>query len=752
MKIRSKLQTWYLGMVIFVLLALITLSISISLQMEDLFIDYRISVDTIGIEQAEETFNLLNSTARDIVLKSHSSPATTLLSLAPSLEKVSPVFIRSIQRMQDMVLPFIHSINVIHVPTGRLITSDQGWVTVEGDLIEDIRKAYPSLPLLTPLPLKVQLPPNKKEELVFAYLFQDTAYKDNGLSRGVILIVDSQWFLDAVSGSNDDRTATKFLLYHPGFGILGDALGVEENRMISRHVGFNIEEKPLNGSFKLNINSVENLLDYNKLGTSGIYLLRVRDESIFKTEINLFRLKISGIVIVFLVVVILGVMIINRQVYKPFFSTVDEIRESIGKRLSIPDNDLDLLNALYNNLRDEYSESGENRIINNCLRSLSQEDVENKDELIEVLKKRGITVSKEKPGYLCLLSIDEVDDEFELQGSEKSTSYTAIKYQFINGIKEVLTELRLSSVEIFLRRGVILLLLYKSESGMVPNKAGISVLHKMIAQIMETPVTLVQSDLIIDLHDLRLYSLDLSQNLSRRYLLGRGLYLETEESHSTPNEEDIDEITQLRKAIIRKITEDMELPEELTIYLKTLKLMSVPIVQDEINAFSLFLTRSLSNRDSSFQTQELFKNLINQPTLDDFQNMVESFAKEHEGTFQKRESRHSILVNKARDMVEKNYSDPAMCMTSIADELKMSPTYFGMIFKKNVGTPFSDYLTMVRIQEAARLLKTTRRSVQEIMISVGIQSESTFFRRFREIFNMTPQLFRQQSLLSSEDS
>jgi len=58
---------------------------------------------------------------------------------------------------------------------------------------------------------------------------------------------------------------------------------------------------------------------------------------------------------------------------------------------------------------------------------------------------------------------------------------------------------------------------------------------------------------------------------------------------------------------------------------------------------------------------------------------------------------------------------------------------------------------MVRIQESSRLLKTTRDSVQEIMLSVGIPSESTFYRRFREIFNLTPQLYRQQSVLDSRD-
>jgi len=215
-----------------------------------------------------------------------------------------------------------------------------------------------------------------------------------------------------------------------------------------------------------------------------------------------------------------------------------------------------------------------------------------------------------------------------------------------------------------------------------------------------------------------------------------------------PDNEEREKIKELRTAIVTAISNQKMISQDLKPYLDILRTWVVTAAQDELNAFSLTLVRSLSKKDAEFQTQDLFKNLINQPTIDDFKFIVETFAKENEGMSNLTESRHSALINLARDMIEKNYSNPGLSMTSIAAELKMSPTYFGMIFKKVVGTPFSDYLTMVRIQESSRLLKTTRDSVQEIMLSVGIPSESTFYRRFREIFNLTPQLYRQQSVLN----
>jgi two-component system, response regulator YesN len=752
MKIKSRLQTWYLVTIIFILFSVIALSFSISLQVDKLFIDYKDSVDNNGLEQAKETFSFLDATAQDIVLKVHSHPATILLSLAPSIDKVSPIFIRSFQRMQDMVLPFIYSINVIHIPTGRIITTNQGWYQKSGNLIQDLETVYPNLPNLTALPLKTVISYENKKELVFAYLARDTMIEGEGLTQGVILLVDSSWFLSGLAHADDERTGTKFHLYHSRLGILGEKSTNQEMSDLSENLKYQIQNNPDSGSFTFKIEATKYVIDYQILGDSELYLLRLRDETILQKEILLLRLKISGIAMVFLILVISGGLMLNKQVYRPFFSIVAEIRESMGRYLTIPENDLDLLNVLYGTLRDEYSDSGEDRIINSCLRSLSQEEVEKPEEIIEILNKRGINISVEKPGSLCLISIDDMDEEFTTQIPDTLSSYPALKFQFRNGTARALSELGLGSTTIFLRRGVMLLLLYSSEENIYPNNKTASVLHGMISDFMDMSISIVQSALLTDLSSLRQNYLTLSAALRRRYLFGKGIYLLGNDEQRVPDNIERKKIKELRSAVVTAISDQKILPEDLKTYLEILRTWVVAAAQDEINAFSLSLTRALSNSDADFQTQDLFKNLINQPTLDDFHTIVEAFSKENEGTFNLTESRHSALINLARDMIEGNYSDPGLSMTSIAEELKMSPTYFGMIFKKAVGTPFSDYLTMVRIQEAARLLKTSRDSVQEIMYSVGIPSESTFYRRFREIFNLTPQLFRQQSVLNNMEN
>lgn len=107
-----------------------------------------------------------------------------------------------------------------------------------------------------------------------------------------------------------------------------------------------------------------------------------------------------------------------------------------------------------------------------------------------------------------------------------------------------------------------------------------------------------------------------------------------------------------------------------------------------------------------------------------------------------KDSRHAAIALAAREIVDTRYSDPGLAMSAVAEELGVSTTYFSAVFRRVMGSSFADYLTMTRIQEAARLLNETRMPVLDIMAVVGIPSESTFYRRFREYYGITPQNYR----------
>ena len=77
------------------------------------------------------------------------------------------------------------------------------------------------------------------------------------------------------------------------------------------------------------------------------------------------------------------------------------------------------------------------------------------------------------------------------------------------------------------------------------------------------------------------------------------------------------------------------------------------------------------------------------------------------------------------------------------------PTLAGILFrtaveiKEKTGVNFSTYLENIRMSEAARMIKETDISLNELYISVGYNNANTFRRAFKKIYGVTPSSMRE---------
>lgn len=78
-------------------------------------------------------------------------------------------------------------------------------------------------------------------------------------------------------------------------------------------------------------------------------------------------------------------------------------------------------------------------------------------------------------------------------------------------------------------------------------------------------------------------------------------------------------------------------------------------------------------------------------------------------------------------------------MTAICGKSK---EHISRSFKKNLGMTPSEYLTDIRLNYAANLLKNTDISVIEISLEAGFENLSWFYKKFAQKFGTTPKKFR----------
>ncbi|WP_199613946.1 response regulator transcription factor [Paenibacillus alkalitolerans] len=81
-----------------------------------------------------------------------------------------------------------------------------------------------------------------------------------------------------------------------------------------------------------------------------------------------------------------------------------------------------------------------------------------------------------------------------------------------------------------------------------------------------------------------------------------------------------------------------------------------------------------------------------------------------------------------------------------ADRIHLNPSYFSKLFKQTKGMTFTDYVTAIRMKEAARLLENTSLRVTEIAERLGFTDSAYFTNTFKKATGQTPSNYRKALL------
>ena len=84
-------------------------------------------------------------------------------------------------------------------------------------------------------------------------------------------------------------------------------------------------------------------------------------------------------------------------------------------------------------------------------------------------------------------------------------------------------------------------------------------------------------------------------------------------------------------------------------------------------------------------------------------------------------------------------------MTQFADRYFFSHEYLSRLFKSTYHLGISEYLTSVRMERAASLLKDPAIRITEIASRVGYPDNTYFSKAFRNYFGVSPSEYRSRS-------
>ena len=103
------------------------------------------------------------------------------------------------------------------------------------------------------------------------------------------------------------------------------------------------------------------------------------------------------------------------------------------------------------------------------------------------------------------------------------------------------------------------------------------------------------------------------------------------------------------------------------------------------------------------------------------------------------------VVQKIINYIEEHYYEP-ISAESLAEEIYFSSNTLRIMMKKQTGGTIHEYLTRVRLEKAAELLKYHDKKIGQVAKEVGYDSASYFCMKFSKDYGMSPLAYRKKYL------
>ncbi|MFV0503935.1 MAG: AraC family transcriptional regulator [Lachnospirales bacterium] len=157
------------------------------------------------------------------------------------------------------------------------------------------------------------------------------------------------------------------------------------------------------------------------------------------------------------------------------------------------------------------------------------------------------------------------------------------------------------------------------------------------------------------------------------------------------------------------------------------------------NTLQCILVRYLKNKNNDELIKKVQKSKWPDEVINFFYLIKYRQTKAQEEKFRKEKNK---IKNDLKNIMLNNFSNPNFNLAIVAEKMEIPEQRLYKDFKLYFGITFSDYLESLRINEASILLKRGK-TVKEVAITVGYNSDYSFRRAFKRNTGIPPSTYSQ---------
>ena len=100
--------------------------------------------------------------------------------------------------------------------------------------------------------------------------------------------------------------------------------------------------------------------------------------------------------------------------------------------------------------------------------------------------------------------------------------------------------------------------------------------------------------------------------------------------------------------------------------------------------------------------------------------------------------------NDAIEYINQNYTNK-LTLKEISEKVCISPSYLSRIFKLETGESLNQFINIVRVENAKRLLDNTDYRIWEVCEKSGFPNSKYFSQVFKKIVGMAPKEYKEKA-------
>ncbi len=571
---------------------------------------------------------------------------------------------------------------------------------------------------------------------VFTFIMYDNPFSDTSYNNAIVLNFSEDMLKNIIRTVYTERKGEVIIIDTSGKTMISSSrhamLEDISNEAYVRRVLSGGEHQ---GSFTADINGIRHLVTYvdpkavipEEYGIRWKFINIVPYDEITK-DIRRMRLNTGLFLLLFLCIGIPAVIMLSRRLYAP----VSKLRANIQKL-------------------EREKDSSRQYLKQDFLQKLLFGDVEySEQDLVQQFERHEINLDPLKPYHLMLIRID---DYAEFRDTYSRSERSQINLAITDIISRKLEGQSFETVESGEDTFTIIISLEENEKN--TEEQYLRRAEELQNEIrssgdvtVSVTLNILPSNLIHEIETIYNYTRQISQ---LRFFSGKEcilicgrMELEEKSSYQYPYQKE----KQFTEALLlNKLPESRLLFREI---IDSTRSFPYPVIRNTLQRIilavnSVFDTLKSNSRSTNGTDTTSCSFLLSADTAEEAEQQLFDYLESSIQLFGvKKDHDHNELVDEIILHIKEKYTDPLLGIQQYADMYNLSPVYLGRIFKRHASKSIAEYINMVRIEEAKKLLIETDKPVNEIVESIGFTYANYFYAIFKKYNGVTPTVFRQQ--------